>query len=205
MILIMDQNAGFKLRWDQAAIDKALSSYHASSENKESLCEELWCLIQSEVLSRLGKKLKGDIILEEAEFAASKDFQRRLENGSVKFLTKGYIPFICDTAVRFVLSRQVRIMPVDEQDDDRARFEIPDSRSNPEKLPKVRYADLYFCMEKLTPDDKRLLELHHFEGFGLEETAKELGVEHDSARKRHSRAIIKLKQCLESQTIKGRH
>jgi len=191
----------FKPGWDQAAIDKALTTYRTSVGEKDVLGEKLWVLIRSEVMIKLRMKLKGDIAKEEGELAALKEFKRRLEKGTIEYISKKYIGFICQTAVRFVISRQIKIISLDSED--QLVKTTPNDICNLLVGRNVRYADLYFCLDKLSTDDRRLLDFHHFDGFQLEETAQKLGIEHDTARKRHSRAIIKLRKCLENQASGG--
>ena len=188
--------------WDQAAIDRILADYRAMPHGREVACERLWWLIRDEVMFNLKAELRDEAAVDEAEFIALMDFRRRLESGSIKSLSKIYIRnFICKTATRFIWKH--RPLFVDFEAEDSPASNISDNRFDPSLQKGIRYADLYFCFEKLGAKEKQLLHLHHYEDMKLEEIANELEIDHAAARKRHSRAIEKLRECLNKTGIGG--
>jgi hypothetical protein len=182
-------------KWNQAAINRAMEAYHESPWDHEMHCETLWCLIKDEVLGYLRMELKNDIAVEEAEFASRCELNRRLKVGTVKFLTKVYVrKYICGRGMQFIRNRPIQ---VDFEADDSPFKNFADSRPGPDDAESVRYADLYFCFEKLTDGEKRMVKLHLINEMRLDEVAALMKMSHDAVRKQNSRAMDKLKLCLE--------
>jgi RNA polymerase sigma factor (sigma-70 family) len=180
--------------WDQAAIDRILSELKVASEDREILIERLWWMVRGEVMHNLRMKLRNDIMVEEAEFAALREFNRRLKTGVIGFLNQSYMKYIANTAIRFVAHRKAKLVAF-ESGNSTVRTQ-PGREKDPEEG-SLRYADLYYCIEKLNQEEKRLLGFHHVDDLGLEEVASKIGASHDATRKRHSRILIKLRLCLE--------
>ncbi len=182
--------------WNQKAIDNALSDYKRAYTGREIIFEQLCGLLRAEVVLNLKAELKNDIAIEEAEFASFRELERRLQKGKIKFLSKKYVKqYICSTATRFVRQRHAKVVPIDSGEGHTHQLE--DSSAGPHEKGWLNYTDLYFCLKKLGSTEVKLLELHHFKGFKLDETAKRLKIQHDTARKRHGRALRKLWLCLE--------
>jgi len=182
--------------WNQKAIDNALTDYKRAFTGREIVFEKLCGLLRAEVVLNLKAELKNDIAIEEAEFASFRELERRLQKGKIKFLSKRYVKqYICSTAMRFVRKRHARVVPIDSGEG--YTYQLKDQSAGPHEKGWLNHTDLYFCLKKLGRTEVKLLELHHFEGFKLDETAKRLKIQHDTARKRHSRALKKLRLCLE--------
>jgi RNA polymerase sigma factor (sigma-70 family) len=191
-----------KPSWDQAAIDRALVNYRTTAHGRDVVCEQLWWLIRDEVMLNLKAELKDEMAADEAEFIALLNLRHRLEKGSIKSLSKAYIRrFVCKTATRFIWKH--RPIFVDFEAENSPAGNISDSRFDPSVQESMRYADLYYCFEKLNPNEKQLLQVHHYQDMKLEDVAKELGIDHAAARKRHSRALEKLRDCLKKTSTGG--
>ena len=190
--------------WNQKAIDNALSDYKRAFTGREIVFEQLRGLLRAEVVLNLKAELKNDIAIEEAELASFRELERRLQKDKIKFLSKKYVKqYICSTAIRFVRRRHAKVVPIDYGEGQAQQLEDPSS--GPHEKGWLNYTDLYFCIKKLNRPEVELLELHHFEGFKLDETAKRLRIQHDTARKRHGRALKKLRLCLEGLIGGGVH
>ena len=192
-------NAGFALvsrHWDQAEISRALSGYLSALSDREYAFEILFRLVRSEIVTRLKTEFRDDIALEEAEYAAIRELKRRIDNGNVRFLTRSYMTYVCSSAARFVRKYRMKLSSMGSGE--KSCFEIEDSKGGPEHSRAIKFADLYFCFEKLTRGERELIRLHHNEGKKLSEAANDLGIGHDAARKRHSIAIGKLRKCLKT-------
>lgn len=194
--ILIEPSFGMKSNWDQAAVDKALASFYAASDDRDIQFERLWLLVQDEIMRILKMELRSDIAVDEAGYMALEEFRHRLESGVIKFLKRAYLRrYICSTAVRIIRKRQH--IHIDFTSGNAPPNEPIDFSSNPSEKANFRFADLYFCLEKLSPRDKQLLHLHHFEDKNLEDIAKVLNMQHDAVRKAHSRALKKLRICLE--------
>lgn len=190
--------------WNQKAIDNKLNDYKRAFTGREIVFEQLCRMLRAEVVLNLKAELKNDIAIEEAEFASFRELERRLQKGKIKFLSKKYVKqYICSTAIRFVRQRHVKIVPLDSGEG--ITYQLEDPSAGPHEKDWLNHTDLYFCLKKLGRTEVKLLELHHFEGFKLDETAKRLKIQHDTARKRHGRALKKLRLCLEELIGGGVH
>jgi len=189
-----------KHSWNQKEINSTLARYRASTHCRDLVAEQLWWIVRDEVMMNLRRSLRDDIAVEEAEFIALKELTKRLEGGKVKFISRKYIRFITKSAVRFVISRRGRMESADSTD---SRSLITDRGQKSPQERAFRYADLYFCMEKLTQEERRLVNLHHGDDMKLDKVAELMEVRHDTLRKRHSRILSKLRECLESLGMRG--
>ena len=190
--------------WNQKAIDNALDDYKRAFTGREIVFEKLCGLLRAEVVLNLKAELKDDIAIEEAEFASFRELERRLQKGKIKFLSKKYMKqYICSTAIRFVRQRHARVVSTDSGEG--SVHQLEDPSAGPHEKGWLNHTDLYFCLKKLGGTEVKLLELHHFEGIKLDETAKRLKIQHDTARQRHSRALRKLRLCLEGLIAGGVH
>ena len=186
--------------WNQPEINSTLVRYKASTHHRDLLAEQLWWMVRDEVMMNLRRSIRDDIAVEEAEFIALKELTRRLEGGKVKFISRKYIRFITKTAVRFVMNRRGRMESTDNTDS--RSLTIDRGQKSPQEK-ALRYADLYFCMEKLSAEERRLVNLHHGDDMKLDKVAELMEVRHDTLRKRHSRILSKLRECLESLGMRG--
>lgn len=59
-------------------------------------------------------------------------------------------------------------------------------------------ARLREALDRMDPTDRAVLTLRHFEQLSTAETAQELGISHEAAKKRHIRALKRLKEILTS-------
>jgi len=183
--------------WNQESLDKALENYYSELSVKDLMFEKLWLLLRSEIHKNLKIRLKDEISLDDAEFIALKELRRRLEKGSIKYLSKTYVSYIAKTAIQYVNNRRRRFVSIDMEKNSELFFQS--RNSPPDQKRFIKYADLYICLEKLPRKELELVKLHHFSDFKLEDVATELGIEHDTARKRHNRIIAELRKCLETQ------
>lgn len=182
--------------WNQKSIDKALANYHSESV-KDLMLEDIWSLIRKEIYRNLKIHFNDEISLDDAEFIAFKELKRRLEKGSIKYLSKTYVGFIAKSAIQYVCNRRKRLVSFDLE---KGSGQILRSKNSPPDQRRfIKYADLYICLEKLPHKEMQVIKLHHFNNFKLEDVASELGIEHQTARKRHSRILEELRKCLERQ------
>ena len=194
---MIDPSSKKSPNWDQVAINGVLAEYQEVLTGKELLAEELVRLVKSEIEMNLRMELRNDVAVNEAEFIAIREFHRRLERGKIKFLSKFYIKkYICATAISFVRRKHARLVPLDDGNAV-SKGELASREPHPAAVKMIKHADLYFCLQKLKPDEGRLVMLHHYKGMEFNEVAERMGITSTTARKRHSRVLSKLRLCLE--------
>jgi len=60
------------------------------------------------------------------------------------------------------------------------------------------FGDLYDAIRALDETERKIVELHYWEGYSLKEIAPMIGMEYPAARQRHKRLLAKMKDSLKS-------
>ncbi len=165
-------------------------------------------MIQFRMDDRLRQRVDASDIVQETQLEALRRFQAYIENPDVPFrlwlrqlaaermskLRRYHL-----TTARRATGREVRI-----PDDSflQLALQLPGTNSTPsqqvsreELAGRVRDA-----VDRLDPADREVIVLRVFEGLSHEEAAYLLGIDPAAARKRHSRAIVRLHRQLFSET-----
>jgi len=95
----------------------------------------------------------------------------------------------CDSIAKRKVQKEARYV--------RGEFEFEQEEKHKEEL----FGDLYEAMRELSEIERKIVEMHYWEGYSFKEIAPILGVEYAAVRQRHKRILSKLKDKLKKMGI----
>jgi RNA polymerase sigma-70 factor, ECF subfamily len=162
-------------------------------------------MVQLRMDDRMRRRVDASDVVQETHLEALRRFQAYLDSPDVPFRLwlrqlaaerMGKLRRFHLYAARRSTAREVR--PTDDTEYIRLALELPADSSTPsqqvsreELARRVREA-----MDRLDPADREIIVFRVFEGLSYEEAGYLLGIEPAAARKRHSRAIVRLHRML---------
>ena len=110
-------------------------------------------------------------------------------------------PWLCRIAINLALNRLKRQRPMLslEDDEEGPALELPDTSAEPQAqlLQKEQQEILRQAILALSPEQRAVIELRHFQGLAYDEIAGQLGLSMNNVKTRLFRARKKLRQILE--------
>lgn len=161
-----------------------LKNLKANSNSIEKLYNFYYCRI----IQHLGKTYGYEIAKD-----AAQEFFIKLINVSEKqgyvFNPTSWVYACCENIAKRKLYYESRFIPTGD-------IRVEEEFTCEEQL----YGDLYAVMKNLDDDSQSIIKLFYWEGYNLKEISQILGIKPATIRKKHSRAIKKMKKLIEDVT-----
>jgi RNA polymerase sigma-70 factor (ECF subfamily) len=159
---------------------------------------ELLKLVSKRVGSKMGRRVNPSDVLQEAYIAATKKLDKYFEDPRVPLLQ--WIQSICFQSVSVLYKQHFvakkRSVLVEDHQDENSYYSTAflDSASSPSaRLIRGEEQEQVFALvSKMAEVDQAILYLRYVEGISNREAAARLGVEVETAKKRHVRALKRL-------------
>ncbi len=174
-------------------------------QDRESLsrifCESrpvLLNAISNRVGRRMGQRVDPSDVLQEAYISASKRLDQYLENPSVPMIV--WVQSICFQVIsifykhHFLAKKRSVLVEQSQYQSSFASAMHHDSTTSPSNL-LIRHEEqeqVFKLVSQMTEADQSILYLRHVEDLSNKEAAERLGINAETAKKRHMRAVKRL-------------
>jgi RNA polymerase sigma-70 factor (ECF subfamily) len=192
--------------WDQIADRFWRGDGDALGMLLEKEMPHLRRVLKEQAPKRLRHRLRlSDLVQETAIILAAR--RPRFENrgpGALRRLLRTIARRVLRGAVRREQAQKRAPDAVGQRLDAAARW-LADSASTASKrlLRKELLDGMRACCARLGEDERRIIQLVDYQELDLKEAARTLGLSHAAARKRHSRAVARLRQLMRDAGLLG--
>ena len=183
---------------------------NSNSQKLEHVFEESRPALLAAIKCRVGSKMRRRVspsdVLQEAYIAALKKLDQYVEDPTIPMFH--WLKSICFQAIsviyqkNFVAQKRSLLLEQYQIDDQECNLFL-DSETSPSKR-MIRDEEQEFVMalvSRMGEADQMILYLRHVEDISNREAAERLGIELETAKKRHTRALQRLTQLAEEQLV----